>query len=186
MIAAILGAALGFGKFVGGSVGLMRERENQESLLAKEEAEARADYLRDYNRNYLDRSDARALLKHAREAGQQRVRDARSMAAAVGAVPESQIAVQQAEADAYGRTVSDIAAQADLYKDAVQQRYDNRRAALLGERLAGSRSRAYTAGNWMMSGFSDLSNNVMNLASSKSASGNDGSLYQLPHRKKQN
>ena len=171
MVAAILGAALNFGKLVSGSIGKMRAEEEYEELIAKEEADALADYQRDYNRNYLDRSDARAFLKHAREAGQQRIRDARAMAAAVGAVPESQIAVQQAESDAYGHTVSNIAAQGALYKDAIQQRYENRRSALLNARLNGSLERAYSSGNSTTTSFSDFSDNIKDLASPKSANG---------------
>ncbi len=85
---------------------------------------------RDFYGNMLDRSDVRGLLGNLREQMTETTRTLKNRAAITGATPESIVATQKAQNQAYGNAVSQIAQQSTAWKEAATHNYLSARSAL--------------------------------------------------------
>ncbi len=97
---------------------------------------------RDFYGNMLDRSDVRGLLGNLREQMTEATRTLRNRATVTGATPESIVATQKAQNQAYGNAVSQIAQQSSAWKEGTARNYLSARSTLEGyykPRLSGYR-----------------------------------------------
>lgn len=142
LIGGIIG---GVGSAVAGIVGgnATRKAANRNARLLEEaENEAKAWYDKEYNANFLDRSDARAAIAKTREILNEKYRQAEGAAAVTGATEES-IARQKAAAnEVLADVTSNIAERADAYKDAVRANYENQQANFLAQKTAVNNQKA--------------------------------------------
>lgn len=139
------GIAGGIGSAVAGIVGgsATRKAAQRNEALLKEQEEANKDwYDKEYNANFLDRSDARASISQAREILNDRYRNAQGMAAVTGSTEES-IAQQKAAAnDTLAAVTSNIAERADAHKDAVRANYESKQDAIVQQKMGVNNQRA--------------------------------------------
>lgn len=142
LIGGIIG---GIGSAVAGVVGGKATRKaanRNERLLQEAENEAKAWYDKEYNANFLDRSDARAAIAKTRELLNERYKAAEGAAAVSGATEES-IARQKAAAnETLADVTSNIAERADAYKDAVRANYEAQQVAFLQQKLGVNNQKA--------------------------------------------
>ena len=135
----------GVGSAVAGIIGgnATRKAANRNARLLEEaENEAKAWYDKEYNANFLDRSDARASIAKTREILNERYRQAEGAAAVTGATEES-IARQKAAANqTLADVTSNIAERADAYKDAVRANYESQKADFLAKKTAVNNQKA--------------------------------------------
>lgn len=142
LIGGIIG---GIGSAVGGIVGgnaTRKAAKRNERLLKEAEENAKNWYEKEYNANFLDRSDARAAIAKTRELLNERYKAAEGTAAVTGATEES-IARQKAAAnDVLADVTSNIAERADAYKDAVRANYEAQQDAFLQQKMGVNNQRA--------------------------------------------
>lgn len=142
LIGGIIG---GVGSAVAGIVGgnATRKAANRNARLLEEaENEAKAWYDKEYNANFLDRSDARAAIAKTREILNEKYKQAEGAAAVTGATEES-IARQKAAAnEVLADVTSNIAERADAYKDAVRANYESQKADFLAKKTAVNNQKA--------------------------------------------
>ena len=126
---------------VGGNATRKAARRN-EKLLKEQEEQAKAWYDKQYNANYLDRSDARAAINQARELLNERYRAAEGAAAVAGGTAES-VAQQKAAAnETLADVTGNIAASADAYKDQVRANYEAQQDAITSKKMDINNQRA--------------------------------------------
>lgn len=142
LIGGIIG---GVGSAVAGIVGgnATRKAANRNAkLLAEAENDAKDWYNKEYNANFLDRSEARAAIAKTREILNERYKAAEGSAAVTGATDES-IARQKAAANqTLADVTSNIAERADAYKDAVRANYEAQQDAFLQQKLGVNNQKA--------------------------------------------
>lgn len=142
LIGGIIG---GIGSAVAGIVGgnAARKAANRNQRLIEEaENESKAWYDKQYNANFLDRSDARAAINQTRELLNERYKQAEASAAVTGATEES-IARQKAAAnETLAQVTSNIAERADAYKDAVRANYEDQQDAIMQQKMGVNNAKA--------------------------------------------
>lgn len=135
----------GIGSAAAGIIGgnaTRKAAQRNERLLKEQEEQAKAWYDKQYNANYLDRSDARAAINQARELLNERYRAAEGAAAVAGGTAES-VAQQKAAAnETLADVTSNIAASADAYKDQVRANYEAKQDAITQQRMDINNQRA--------------------------------------------
>ena len=142
----ILGGIIsGVGSAVAGIVGgnATRKAANRNQRLIEEaENESKAWYDKEYNANFLDRSDARAAIAKTREMLNDRYKQAEASAAVTGATEES-IARQKRDAnEALAEVTGNIAERADAYKDAVRENYESQQDAIRNQKIGVNNQKA--------------------------------------------
>lgn len=134
----ILGGIIGgIGSAVSGIVGgnATRKAANRNARLLQEaENDAKAWYDKEYNANFLDRSDARATIAKTREILKERYKQAEGAAAVTGATEESVARQKAAANEVLADVTSNIAERADAYKDAVRANYENQQENFLTQK----------------------------------------------------
>lgn len=142
----ILGGIIGgVGSAVAGIVGgnATRKAANRNARLLQEaENDAKAWYDKEYNANFLDRSDARATIAKTREILNERYKAAEGAAAVTGATEESVARQKAAANEVLADVTSNIAERADAYKDAVRANYENQQANFLAQKTAVNNQKA--------------------------------------------
>lgn len=142
----ILGGIIsGVGSAVAGIVGgnATRKAANRNQRLIDEaQNESKAWYEKEYNANFLDRSDARAAIAKTREMLNDRYKQAEASAAVTGATEES-VARQKRDAnEALAEVTSNIAERADAYKDAVRANYEAQQDAIRNQKIGVNNQKA--------------------------------------------
>lgn len=142
----LLGGIIGgVGSAVGGIVGgnATRKAAQRNAKLIKEaEENAKAWYDREYNASFLDRSDAKAAINQTRELLNERYKNAEASAVVSGATDESLARQKAAANETVSDTMSNIAAQADVYKQQVRSNYENQMDQFRKEKMDVNNQRA--------------------------------------------
>ena len=126
---------------VGGNATRKAANRNQR-LIDEAQNESKAWYEKEYNANFLDRSDARAAIAKTREMLNDRYKQAEASAAVTGATEES-IARQKRDAnEALAEVTSNIAERADAYKDAVRANYEAQQDAIRNQKIGVNNQKA--------------------------------------------
>ena len=142
LIGGIIG---GVGSAVAGIVGgnATRKAANRnQRLLEEAENNAKAWYDKEYNANFLDRSDARSAIQKTREILNERYKAAEGAAAVSGATEESVARQKAAANETLADVTSNIAERADANKDAVRANYENQQANFLAQKTAVNNQKA--------------------------------------------
>ena len=136
MIGAIVDGALGaVGGLFGGLSSNSKVRE-QLRMLADRQRENQDWFDRRYNEDATQRADAQRLLTRTEEAIKARNRAAAGTAAVMGGTNERVAAAKAAGNQAMADTASQIAAQGERRKDAIEQQYLRQKNALAEQEAA--------------------------------------------------
>lgn len=142
LIGGIIG---GVGAAAAGIIGgnaTRKAAQRNERLLKEQEDRQKAWFDKEYNSNFLDRSDARAAINRTREILNERYRAAEGAAAVTGGTAES-VAQQKAAANqVLADVTSNIAERADAYKEQVRANYEAQQDAMTQQRIGINNQRA--------------------------------------------
>lgn len=128
MIGSLVSAGLGA---VGGILGASSKNKlikQQMRMLEQQKKENQDWYDRRYNEDATQRADAQRLLTLTEESIKKRNKAAAGTAAVMGGTDESVAATKEANSKALADTTSQIAAQAEQRKDAIEQQYQNKKS----------------------------------------------------------
>lgn len=138
----LLGAGLSVLGSVAGAIASARAQRKADQMIADQKAKNQAWYDRNYNQNFLERSDAQAILENTRKFYDERIGRAAATNAVMGGTDEA-LAMEKAGANqAVAETMAGINAEAANYKDMVEQNYLNVDSAISQQQIAGQQQRA--------------------------------------------
>lgn len=135
IISSIIGAgtaAIGAGLSAIGGARAARQKRRE---LAKQERENNAWYDQRYNELGTERADAQAALSAMRAAQAQRMSSARGASAVMGASAGSVAAEKNAANMAMGQTIGQISANAEAYKQGIENTYLQKKNDISNQRL---------------------------------------------------
>lgn len=130
MIGSLVSAGLGA---VGGILGASSKNKlikQQMRMLEQQKKENQDWFDRRYNEDATQRADAQRLLTLTEENIKKRNKAAAGTAAVMGGTDESTAATKEANSQALADTTSQIAAQAEQRKDAIEQQYQNKKSSI--------------------------------------------------------
>ena len=127
---AIAGTAAALGSAIYGAIASSKANNRAKTLVSDLRKRNKAWYDQKMSGDYMARSDVRAAVKKQRELLDEQLRRARATNVVAGGTDQT-LAMQQAAANnSLSNTMTDIAANAANYKDAVEQQYLAQDAAL--------------------------------------------------------
>ena len=136
MLGLAIGGALGIaGQVLGGISDSKAAREERRALRAQQQKNQNW-YDRRYNEDATQRADAQRLLNRVEESVKRRNKAAAGTAAVMGGSPEAAAAARAQNNEAISDAVSQISANAEARKDAIEQQYRERDAQLVGQQIA--------------------------------------------------
>lgn len=161
---------LAAGIFGGVKAGKMRKKQNK--LLDNYEADAASTFNKEYNADYLQRSDNQAALREQQNAMKQQNQVAENTSVVTGATPEALAMQKQNNMRSLGDTVSQIARNASAYKTNILNNYQNQKRDIMDQRnqMLGQQAQNYS--NLAMNG----ANTFMNSFNTEGGGGGLGDL----------
>lgn len=132
---AIAGAAAIAGQLIGGNAA-RKARKRQRAAIEAEKQKNQNWYDRRYNEDATQRADAQRLLNRVEESVKRRNKAAAGTAAVMGGSPEAAAAARAQNNEALADVTSQIVANAEARKDAIEQQYRERDAQLAGQQIA--------------------------------------------------
>lgn len=171
---------IGLGSALFGGIKSGKERKKAEKALkqSKEEVEKEKGFNdvlfnREYYQDFLQRSENQAALKVLRDRLKKQNEETAQTAVITGATPEAIAKQKEISNEAYGNTVSSIAANSSSAKDAVMNRYLNYRQGLNSQKL-GLYNQEMNLHNQSARQFANLMQNGLNTLSSSFTSDGNG------------
>lgn len=154
MFGAILGAALGAGGSLLGSLGRDEAISEKQRGIRQLQQRNKSWFDRRYNEDPTQRVDAIRLLSLTEEALRKRNKAAEGRKAVMGGTEESVAAEKEAGSRALANVTSQIAAANDRRKDLIEQQYLNRKNKLDEDyfELEGERPNGYDIAGGMIAG----------------------------------
>ena len=147
MVGAIIGTAAQVGSSIYGAIKSSQANKRAEDLLRNQRDENRKWYEERMAQDYTQRADVQNVLRKQRELFQEQYNRARATNVVAGGTDES-LALQQAGAnETMGETMADVAANAADYKDAVEEQYRAKDAALDQQEVAIEQNKAQQIAN---------------------------------------
>ena len=147
MLGSLIGAGLGVASSIFGGISARKARRKQERMLAQQEKENQAWYDRKYNEDPTKRADTVRLLTQMQEQIKNRNKAAKGRQAVMGGTEDSTTAVKEANNKTLADTTSQIVAENETRKDAIEGQYQakkdaiqNKRMGLEAEKAAGTAS----------------------------------------------
>ena len=147
MVGTLIGAAVQVGSSIYGAIKSSQANKRAEKLLQNQRDENKKWYDQKMSEDYSQRTDVQNVLRKQRELLQDQYKRARATNVVAGGTDESLALQQQAANDAMGETMADIAANADTYKEGVENQYRTQDAALNQQQIANEQNRAQTIAN---------------------------------------
>ena len=139
-IRTMIGAAIGAATQIAGSIlggRAAAKAAKQANKLVNQQLEDNENwYDKRYNENFLQRSDAQQALNYAKEQAQNLYNRAEGSAAVTGATDESLALQKEVGNKLLADTTSNIASQADAYKQQVESQYLSNKSALNQQKLS--------------------------------------------------
>lgn len=133
MIASLIGAGLKIGGAVYGGIKASQAMKKMQRQIQQQKQENTNWYNRRYNEDATQRADAVRALQKVEDSIKNRNRAAAGTQAVMGGTEESVAAAKAANNEALSQTASNIAAQADARKDAIEQQYRQEDSRLQGQ-----------------------------------------------------
>lgn len=131
---ALIGAAIGAGvKVLGsiaGGIAAAKAAKNAKGMISEQKAENKRWYEEESAKDYTQRADAQASLNNMREMLLQHHKNAMASQAVSGGSDEAAALAKQQANDALAQTTSNLAQQAQSYKENIQNQYRAQDAAL--------------------------------------------------------
>lgn len=147
MVGTLIGAAAQVGSSIYGAIKSSQANKRAEKLLQNQRDENQKWYDQKMSEDYSQRTDVQNVLRKQRELLNEQYQRARATNVVAGGTDESLALQQQAANDAMGDTMADIAANADTYKEGVENQYRTQDAALNQQQIANEQNRAQTIAN---------------------------------------
>ena len=129
-IGSLIGAGLKVGSAIFGGIKQRRAAKNMQARVKKQLKENEDWYNRRYNEDATQRADAQRLITLTQDAMRRSNQAAAGAAAVTGGTTESVAAAKAASNQAMADTTSQIAADAEARKDAIEQQYMANKANL--------------------------------------------------------
>ena len=136
MVGTLIGAAAQVGSSIYGAIKSSQANKRAEKLLQNQRDENQKWYDQKMSEDYSQRTDVQNVLRKQRELLQDQYKRARATNVVAGGTDESLALQQQAANGAMGETMADIAANADTYKEGVENQYRTQDAALNQQQIA--------------------------------------------------
>lgn len=133
MIASLIGAGLKVGGAIYGGIKASQAMKKMQRQIQQQKQENQNWYNRRYNEDATQRADAVRALQKVEDSIKNRNRAAAGTQAVMGGTEESVAAAKAANNEALSQTASNIAAQADARKDAIEQQYRQEDSRLQGQ-----------------------------------------------------
>lgn len=130
MIGSLIGGALQIGSSIFGGISASKAMKKVKSNLEDRQKQNEAWYNRRYNEDATQRADAQRILAKTEESIRNRNRQAAATQAVAGGTEESVAAAKAANNEALAEAVSQIAVAGDRRKDAIEEQYMQKDAAL--------------------------------------------------------
>ena len=138
----LLGAGLNVLGSVAGAIGSARAQKKADGMIAAQKAKNQAWYDRNYNQNFLERSDAQAVLENTRKFYDERVGRAAATNTVMGGTDEA-LGNGKGRCQSSGsETMAGINSEAANHKDMVEQNYLLLDSAISQQQIAGQQQRA--------------------------------------------
>lgn len=160
LIPAIMGGIGVVSQALGAAKAAKLEKENRR-LLDVQQNENLANYVSDYYRGALDNPGSRAYLKKLDETMRDTTKATENRAISTGATQENVLAAKQANNEVMSDAVGNIIQGEESRKDAVKERYLQRKSGLVAGEMGANTQRAQ---NWI-STTQGIANAAGNLAS---------------------
>lgn len=135
-IASAVGAAASLASSIYGAVKSSQANRKAENLIQAQRDENKRWYNQQMAEDYTQRSDSQAILKKQREMLDEQYKRARATNVVAGGTDESLALQQQAANKSLSDTATNIASQASIHKDNVEQQYRQTNAALNQQQVA--------------------------------------------------
>ncbi len=126
----LIGAAIGAAGSIAGGIVSSNAMKKAKKAIEQQVRKNQDWYDRRYNEDATQRADAQRLLTMTEESIKNRNRNAAGSQAVMGGTDESTAAAKAANNQALSETMSNINAQADARKDAIERQYQARDAEL--------------------------------------------------------
>lgn len=130
LIGGIIGGAMNIGASIFGGIKQAKAMKKVKKNLDNQMQENQNWYDRRYNEDATQRADAQRLITMTEESIKSRNKQAAGTAAVMGGTDESVAAAKAANNGALADTMSQIAANADARKDAIESQYMERKEGL--------------------------------------------------------
>lgn len=147
MVGALIGAGVNLLGSVAGAIGSARAQKKANQMVAQQKAKNQAWYDRNYNQNFLERSDAQQVLENTRKFYDERMQRSAATNTVMGGTDEAMAMEKAAANQAVSDTMAGINADASAHKDAIEQNYLNVDSALSQQQIAGQQQRAQDISN---------------------------------------
>lgn len=126
----LIGAALGAAGSIFGGLSASKAMKNVKANIERQQRENQDWYDRRYNEDATQRADAQRILTMTEQSIKKRNKAAAGTAAVMGGTDESVAADKAANAQTMADATSQIAANADARKDAIENQYMSRKTEL--------------------------------------------------------
>lgn len=142
MVGTLIGAAAQVGSSIYGAIKSSQANKKAESLLQNQRDENQKWYDRKMAEDYTQRSDVQSVLQKQRDLLSEQYKRARAANIVGGGTDESLALQQQAANETMGDTMQSIAAQADTYKEGIENQFRAQDAALNQQQVANEQAKA--------------------------------------------
>ena len=135
MVGAAIGTAAQVGASIYGAIKSSQANKKAMDILKAQKDENKKWYEERMNEDYLQRADVQNVLRKQRELLGEQYKRARATNVVAGGTDESLAMQQQAANEIMGDTMGNIAAQAESYKEGVENQYRSTDAALAQQEM---------------------------------------------------
>lgn len=147
MVGAIVGAAAQVGSSIYGAIKSSQANQRAMDILKAQKDENKKWYEERMGEDYTQRSDVQNVLRKQRELLSEQYKRARATNVVAGGTDESLAMQQQAANEIMGDTMGNIAAQAESYKEGVENQYRTTDAALAQQEMGIHQTQAQAIAN---------------------------------------
>lgn len=142
MIGSVIGGVLNVGSSIFGGISSRRAKKKADNILADQKQRNQAWYDRNYNQDYTQRGDAQNIINKTREILQERGQRSAATNAVMGGTDEALAMDKEAQNQAVAQVTSNIASQADNYRDRIDQTYMNNDNAITQQQVGNKQQHA--------------------------------------------
>lgn len=162
MIGSIVSAAAGLAKGIAGGIKAAKARRQQAKIIKAAQQRNEAQFANDYYGDYMERSDAQAVMKRVRDTMRNNNKVTTASAAVTGATPEAVAAQKAAANQTVADAASNLQANADAYKTNVKNTYVAQNNALDQAQLQQAATSEQGYSNMAASGISSAADAIGN------------------------
>ncbi|MDR0872839.1 MAG: hypothetical protein LBN27_05145 [Prevotellaceae bacterium] len=151
-IAGIVEGGIGFSMATVGAIMEQQQRKKMEKQLRQRQNEVENWYNKEYNSDYMQRADIQNVVRAMRNSQKEDNEELRSRAVIAGATPGAEAATRERSAKAMAGLYGNIAAQGQLHKDSIQDKYYARKEPLYNMLYQNMADKANNYNNLMYNG----------------------------------